>query len=247
MITTIFSSNMSVDRSIFAVNLAAVITRNLRKVALVDLTIPMHTLNWKARRVAAELKPKFAVHDPLGLPFELENRNSYLRTHYHEIIIDTDGTDSWFAESAMAASQIIIVPFWHGQDNATLHKKLIERVERIKLFHRTLRMLVVDMQRTSAKNNVGTRQSDEAKAFAQTIPGAKLADVVMHEWLGARRAFDDGLSIFENNSRNELAEAEMKELYQEIVLIKNAPTHAAESASITHAIHAIIHPKSQRN
>lgn len=244
MIITIFSSNTGVDRSIFAVNLAAVITRNLRKVALVDLTVPMHTLNWKARRVVAGLKPKFAVHDPLGLSFELENRNSYLRTHYNEIIIDTDGTNSWFAESAMAASQIIIVPFWHGQDNSALHKKLIERLERIKIFHPMLSVLVVDMQRTSAQNCVETRQSDEAKAFAQIIPGAILADVVMHEWFGAQRAFDDGMSIFENNSRNEQAEAEMKNLYREILCLKDEPIHAADSASVTHTLHDIIHPKS---
>jgi chromosome partitioning protein len=243
MIITIFCTNTSVDRSIFAINLAAVFTRNLRRVALVDLTSPMHILSWKTQRQNANIKPKFAVHDPLGLPMELENRNSYLHTHYHEIIIDTDGADSWFAESAMAASQIIIVPIWHYQDNAKLQAKLIERIERIKLFHPTLQVLIVDMQRPSAQSDAEARQSDDAAKFAQTIPGAILADVVLHEWFGARRAFDDGMSIYENISRNEQAEAEMKKLYQEIARIKDTPNHAIDSAAATRAIHSIIHPK----
>ena len=243
MIITIFSTNNSVDRSIFTINLAAVFTRNLRRVALVDLTSSMHALNWKTQRQDANIKPKFTVHDPLGLPLELENRNSYLRTHYHEIIIDTDGVDSWFAESAMAASQIIIVPLWHHQDNAKLQEKLIERIERIKLFHPTLQVLIVDMQRPSAQSDAEARQSDEAAKFTQSIPGAMLADVVMHEWFGARRAFDDGLSIYESNSRNDRAEAEMKKLYQEILRVKDAPIQAIDSGAATHAIHSIIHPK----
>jgi chromosome partitioning protein len=243
MIITVFSTNNSVDRSIFAINLAAVFTRNLRRVALVDLTSSAHALNWKTQRQNADLKPKFAVHDPLGLPLELENRNSYLRTHYHEIIIDTDGADSWFAESAMAASQVIIVPIWHYQDNAKLQGKLMERIERIKLFHPTLKVLIVDMQRPSAQSGAESRQSDKAANFAQSIPDAILAEVVMHEWFGARRAFDDGLSIYENISRNEQAEAEMKKLYQEILRIKDIPVQAMDSSAATHAIHSIIHPK----
>jgi chromosome partitioning protein len=243
MITTIFSSNNSADRSIFAINLAATFTRNLRKVALVDLTASMQILNWKKQRQHADIKPKFAVHDPLGLPLELENRNSYLRTHYHEIIIDTDGADSWFAEAAMAASQMIIVPLWHYQDNTSLQAKLIERIERIRLFHPTLQVLIVDMQRPSAQSDAAARQSDEAQAFAQSIPGAVLADAVMHEWFGARRAFDAGLSIFESMSRNDQAEAEMKKLYQEICQLKDAPTPVVDSAVVTQAIQSIIYPK----
>lgn len=241
MIITIFNEAESAERSILATNLVALRALNHGKAALIDATSPKHSLSWNTRRSAAGIRPKIAVHAAENLHVELENPISYYRTHYRDIIIDTDGVDSLNSSSALVATNVLVVPAWSHQADLPDQENLIHRIEAVRIFNPALRVLVVDVRTISAFSDAEKLESEAASAFAKKILGATLANTVIHEWFDARRAFDRGLSLFECDPCNERATAEIADLYQEILEIKNLPVLAANGIALTNAIQRMIH------
>jgi len=243
MIITIYSKDARIDRSILAANLAAQCARDHHNVALIDASAAQHAMNWGKQRSDHRIKPKLAVFGSPGLRSDLENPRSYLRTHYHEIIIDSDGSDSLNADSAMVTSNVLVIPAWFRQGEADDRERLIRHLEDVRLFNPSLRILVVDMRTISAGSDVEKRESEAAADFAGRVFGASLARTVIHERLGAQRAFDAGLSVFDDEPIHERTAAEIGNLYREILKLKDLPLLAPSSFEVSQAIQRRFHGK----
>lgn len=242
MIITIFSEDALAKRSILAVNLAVLCALDHRKALLIDATSPKYLLNWSARRDAADIKVKLAVHDAENLQSELDDPASYNRTHYQEIIIDADGVDTWSADSALTATDVLVIPVRSYQGDLKVQENLIQRIETARLFNPALRILIVDVRALSAAGDSAKQASDAVKVFAKKIMTARLADTVIPEWIDDRSTFDGGLSVFECEPCNQRAVAEMKALYQEISSVKDLPIEAAANGiAVMNAIQRRIH------
>lgn len=237
MVITFFSEDDSAKRSILAVNLAVLYALNHRKVLLIDATQPGYSLGWSMHRDAAGAKSKVVVHGTEGLQSDLEDPASYCRVHYRDIIIDTDGVDSSIADSALVATDVLVIPVRTCQEDLQKQEILIQRIEDLRLFNPALRVLVVDVKAFSAFSESMESRRDSAAGFSRKVPTATLADVVIHEWIDDRRIFEQGLSVFECDLSNQLAVAEIKGLYQEVLKIRELPMEASEKAiAIMHAI-----------
>lgn len=235
MIITIFGENGFSKRSIIALNLAAHCAFNRRKVLLLDATSPQHALGWDARRRAIGGKTKITVRGIENLQSELENPVPYYRTHYPDTIIDADGVDVRNTDAALVATDVLVIPLDSRQGAGG--EKLIQRIETLRLFNPALRVLVVEVQVISAFGAGARTEVNPARAAAKKILTATLADTVIHEWIDDRSTFDQGLSLFECDPRNERAIAEIKDLYQEIKKIRTQPLEsAANSLAILHAL-----------
>lgn len=235
MIITIFSENEFAKRSIIALNLAAHCALNHRKVLLLDATSPQHALGWDKRRRANGGKTKITVRGIENLQSELENPASYYRSHYPDTIIDADGVDVRNTDAALIATDVLVIPIDSRQGYGG--ETLIQRIETLRLFNPALRILVVEVQAISAFGAAARTENNPAQAAAKTILTATLADTVIHEWIDDRSTFDQGMSLFERDPRNERAITEIKDLYQEIKRIRVQPLEsAANSLAILHAL-----------
>lgn len=243
MIITIFSEDDSTTRSILVANLAALCALNHHKVLLIDATSQKYSSNWGMQRSVAGIKPKLTVHAPESLHSVLGNLVPDYSTHYRELIIDADGVDSWKAESALIATDVLVIPIQTHQSDLRGQDNLIQRIEKVRLFNPALRVLVVDVQTISAFSDTAKREFDAAAAFTKKILAATLADEAIHEWTDVRRAFDRGLSTFESAPTNERAAAEIKGLYQQILKVKDMPMDAANSIAVMNAVQQAIHGK----
>lgn len=223
------------DRSILAVNLAGIGALEHRKVAVIDVTAPQYSLTWGALRKENNIKPKVPVFGPMGLREDLANPYSYLRTHYRDIIIDTDGVDRLNADSALVASQLAILPIWFQKTDDSVLDELIHRVKEVRLFNPGMRILIVRLQSISASSS-GTQEATIAAAFAHRIPGAILSDTVLHERWNPRRAFDSGLTISEDEPVSDTAVAELRKLHEEIGRIHQTPSPARDTSGRSEAI-----------
>src|SRR5438445_6505989 len=90
MIITIFSADNNAKRSILAVNLATICALNHRKTLLIDATATKCALHWSTWRNVGGVKSKVAVRGTEDIQSELDDTDSYYRTHFQEIIIDAD-------------------------------------------------------------------------------------------------------------------------------------------------------------
>ena len=244
MIITIFSEDDSAKRSMLAINLAALCAHNHRKTLLVDATSPKYALGWSARRNPADPRLKPAVRDIKLLGGELENPQSYFRTHYQDIIIDVDGVAPWYADEAMIASDVLVVPIRFYQGDLRTPKNLAQRIENLRLCNPALRVLVVDVMTLNAFSDAEQLAFDVIRSFARKISGAVIADVVIQERAEDRRILDRGLSLFEANPYDQRAVGEIKALYQEILTLKDARMRGAEIGNaILHAIQRWTHEK----
>jgi chromosome partitioning protein len=244
MIITIFSEDDSAKRTNLAINLATLCALNHRKVLLADATAPKHAVEWSKRRNAADAKPKAAIRDIKSLGSELENPDSYFRSHYQDIIIDADGVDTWNADAAMIATDVLVVPIRFYQGDLKAPKSLAQRVESLRFYNPALRILIVDVLTLSACSDAEQLAFDVISAFAKRIPDAMISDVVIQERIEDRRNFDLGLSVFESNPPHKRAIAEIKDLHQEILRAKDARLKTGEVGnSIMHAIQRWTHEK----
>jgi len=143
----------------------------------------------------------------------------------------------------LLASNVLLIPAWFRQGQSGQREKLIEHLEEVRLFNPALRILVLDMRTISAGSDVEKAEAQAAADFAGSVSGASLAHTVLHERLGAQRAFDAGLSVFEDEPINERAAAEIGDLYREIVQLNALPMQAPNGTEVLHAIQRRLHGK----
>ena len=235
MIITVFARGDRIDRSMLATNLAATYAAVHRKVAVIDVTAPQFSLQWGALRKEHNVKPKVPVFGPLGLRGDLENPYSYLRTHYRDIVIDADGVDKLNGDSALVASQLVLLPLWLQKMEARAAEELIRHLIEVRLFNPMMHILIVGVRSISAS---GGEEEEAARVadFAKRIPGAKLAKTVLHERWNPGRALGAGLTAFEDEPVSDSAVAELTSLYHEIEEFGHAPAPSRGSAELSEAI-----------
>ncbi|WP_211462371.1 ParA family protein [Collimonas silvisoli] len=178
---------------------------------------------------------KMTIRSSENLQSELENPESYYRGRYSEIIIDADDGDVRNTDALLVATDVLVVPV-HPRQNHN-REALIQRIETLRLFNPALRVLIVEIQVISAFAAAARTETNLARLVAKEILASTLAATVIHEWIDDRRSFDQGLSIFECNPRNERAIAEIRNLREEITKIRTQSLEpSANSLAILHAL-----------
>ncbi|WP_395823501.1 hypothetical protein [Collimonas sp.] len=244
MIMTVFSQDEVSKRSILAANLAAHCALHYRKVLLIDATAPHQALSWSACRDAAGIKSRLTARGTENLQSELEDPLSYSRSHYAEIVIDADGANTQDSDAALVATDVLVLPVHARQDDMRHLPALAQRIEALKLFNPALRVLVVEVQPISAFGDAGNSPHSPARAVAQAILTAVLANTVIHEWIDDRSTFQQGRSVLDNSVRNQRAVAEVQNLYQEIASSRTRPLDpVANSQAILQALQRRIEEK----
>lgn len=231
MIITVFSEDDSAKRSILAINLAALCALNHRKVLLADATAAQHAVNWSKRRQVTGIAPHAAVRDIKALGSELGEPHSYFRTHYQDIVIDTDSADSWNADAAMIATDVLVVPIRFYQGDLKAPRSLVRRIEALRFYNPHLKILIVDVLTLSACSDAEQMAFDVIRSFANRVPGASISDVIIQDRIDDARNVERGLSVFDAVPRHKRAVSEVKELYQEILNAKNAPLKRGEAGN----------------
>jgi cellulose biosynthesis protein BcsQ len=153
---------------------------------------------------------------------------------YRDIIIDADGVDKLNGDSALVASQLVLLPLWLQKMEASAADELVRHLQEVRLFNPTLHILLVGIRSISASSD--EKEEAYATEFALRIPGAVLAKTVLHERLNPRRAFGAGLTAFEDEPVSDSAVAELTALHQEIEQVGNAPAPQRGGAELTAAI-----------
>lgn len=217
MIIAIASERGSVEKSILAVNLAALGALAGKKVLLMDADPTQSSLIWSRKRTVAGIKPKVPTYafSNKSIQPELE----HLIARYHDIVIDTEGRDCLASRWALVVAHIAVVPIRPHKVAVTSQDMLIRRLETARLFNPRIQVLFVI---TCAYPDPSAEEFAAVQALVGRITSATLANTTIHEKTPIRRAFAEGLSISEYRPKDDLAIAEMANLYREVAEEKSA-------------------------
>jgi cellulose biosynthesis protein BcsQ len=233
MIITVFSGNSGFEKSILAVNLAALRARNHRHVLLVDADTQKHTFVWhiqRGSRVAPKLHlPVLPIVDA-NLHRELERLNSRCQ----DMVIDAGGMDEADIQTALIAARTVVVPVSaQPADEGLL--RTAELLEQARIFNPLLRVLLVVLHGRDAESEDGEAI---ARRLAGRIPSSTIAGTVVHDNASVRAAFQQGLTIFEYQPADQAAATELESLGEEVYrLLQHSPPGTA--AEIRNAIAAL--------
>ena len=84
----------------------------------------------------------------------------------------TSGNDSWNADSALVATDVLLVPVGSLSGDVKRREHLIQRIEALRLFNPSLRVLVIELETISAFGDGATAGSSHARTFAQNVLNA---------------------------------------------------------------------------
>ena len=246
MIFTTFSANDHLKSAMLAANLATLYVRNHRKTLLIDVSAQKYSQVWSARRNDLAVKPKLTVRGTQNLLSELEDPYSYMRLHYQDIIIDTDGVDARHTDAILEASDVLVLTVWLDQRCLGLEQELIEHIESARLFNPLLRVLIVRMQALAAASRTDKQEDAALSFFTSNMPAASLAKTVIQESIEERHMFEQGYSAFEGDPCHQRAIAELNALQQEILNAQSIPLDPAGIGSaVLNALQRVIHKRAE--
>jgi cellulose biosynthesis protein BcsQ len=226
MITTVFSGNSRIEKSILAANLAALRARNHRHVLLVDADTQKHIFVWyvqRGTRIVSKLHLPVLPIVGASLYSELERFGSRCQ----DIVIDAGIMDEADTQTALIASRTVVVPICAQPEDEDAADMIVASIERARMFNPQLRVLLVVLDgQDAAPSNGGSI----ARSLAARLPSSTIARTVVHDNANVYTAFRQGLTIFEAQPADKLAAAELESLGGEVygLLQHSQPGTAAE-------------------
>ncbi|HJV79348.1 hypothetical protein [Noviherbaspirillum sp.] len=211
MITTIFSGNSRIEKSILAVNLAAWRVRQGHSVLVLDAEVQRHAFLWNVRRGGRQMLQHLAVAPVLdrSLYAELEKLN----TSCQDLVIDVDGLDDADTRTALVAAQMVVVPLCAQAPDKQVEACATAFLERAQLFNPLLRVVLAVIEGQDA-DTVGAFAS--AHAMARRLRSASVTQTVLHDSAAIRGAFRKGQMIVEVENECPDAFAELEVLGIEV-------------------------------
>lgn len=210
------------------------------KAMLVDATETKRALNWNSQRNRAGIKPRVTVHRAEDVGPELRARGRFFARPFRTIVVETDGGRSLSGQAAFMSSQVLLVPTLLQEDDMTGEEDLVSVIDSTRLYNPTLKVLVVGVRSIDAVAHSLRCETEIAQAFTRKILGACLAKTIVHDSYGVSGAFERGLSVLDGDPRNERDAAEIRDLYLEIVKLKESPVPADNCVAMMNAIQRMI-------
>lgn len=210
-----------------AVNAAAHLTIEGRRVCLVDADEQQHANDWATDRLAqGALVPRV---DCRVLRGKVREALLQLAKDYDDIVVDAGGYDAQELRSAMRCADVIVMPFEAGQFEMKAVEKMDELLTVAREYNPRLKALAFINK--AETNWVRSRRAQEALAFIGGFDSMKRAVTIVH-WRPAqfRNASDVGRSVFE--IRGKLAAQcadEVASLLREAVQLVKGP-HDVQAA-----------------
>lgn len=207
MITTIFSGNSRIEKSILAVSLAAWCMHRQREVLILDCATHKHVFLWSLRRGSG--------HMPLHIPVDavldasLYTELDQLHPRSQDIMIDVDDVTDPDTRTALVAANTVIVPLCTRPRDEQAEASVVALLERTQLFNPLLRVVLVVVEAGSTETP-GPLAS--AHAMADRIRSATVAPVIIHDSADLRAVFQKGQTLFEAATASHQAVAEMEGL-----------------------------------
>ena len=138
---------------------------------------------------------------------------SELAGRYTDVIVDAGGRDSVELRAALTAVRLAVFPLQASLFDAATLETLSQLVDLAQGFNSEL-VAGVLLNRTSTNRQV--READEARELIATYPNLHLMQSLIRDRIIYRKSVRDGLAVVEYKPRDELADAEMQSLYEEV-------------------------------
>ena len=194
-----------------ATNIAAMRTREMEDVLLVDTDRQPTSSYWCSMREDKGIKPRVASIQKYDKAVRTEITE--LKKKFSDIIIDAGGRDSPELRGALLVCDKAIFPLRPSQFDLWTLGRLNTLVEVALEINENLKAYVVINQ---SSPNPAVREADEMKEFLSEFGNIKLMSSVICERIVFRRAALNGMAVTEYKPEDIKANEEMNALYREI-------------------------------
>jgi chromosome partitioning protein len=194
-----------------ATNIAAMRTREIEDVLLVDTDRQPTSSYWCSMREDKGIKPRVASIQKYDKAVRTEITE--LKKKFSDIIIDAGGRDSPELRGALLVCDKAIFPLRPSQFDLWTLGRLNTLVEVALEINENLKAYVVINQ---SSPNPAVREADEMKEFLSEFGNIKLMSSVICERIVFRRAALNGMAVTEYKPEDIKANEEMNALYREI-------------------------------
>ena len=211
MIVLIGGEKGGTGKTTLATNLAARRSSEGATVMLVDTDKQGSASYWAAIREEAGELPRVSCVQVFGK--SVTAQVSDLAEHYEEIIIDAGGRDSTELRSAMVVADRLFIPVQASQFDVWTIERMDELVGQAQGINAALEAAVV-INRASPHPQV--HESEEARDILEEHENLQFSGVVVHDRIAFRRAASEGVSVWEMETPDAKACAEIDALYNAI-------------------------------
>ncbi len=211
MLVLVGGEKGGVGKTTLTLNLAAMRARAGKDVLLVDADKQASANLWAGIRREAKVEPTVACVQKTGKTLGAEV--SELAGRYTDVIIDAGGRDSVELRAALTVVRLAVFPLQASLFDAATLETLSQLVEMAQGFNPEL-VAGVLLNRTSTNRQV--READEARELIATYPNLHLMQSLVRDRIIYRKSVRDGLAVVEYKPHDELADAEMQSLYEEV-------------------------------
>jgi chromosome partitioning protein len=211
MLVLVGGEKGGVGKTTLTLNLAAMRARAGKDVLLVDGDKQASANLWAGIRREAKVEPTIACVQKTGKTLGAEVNE--LAERYTDVIIDAGGRDSVELRAALTVVRLAVFPLQASLFDAATLETLSQLVEMAQGFNPEL-VAGVLLNRTSTNPQV--READEARELIATYPNLHLMQSLIRDRIIYRKSVRDGLSVIEYKPHDELADAEMQSLYEEV-------------------------------
>ena len=211
MIVLIGGEKGGPGKTTIATNIAAMRTKEMEDVLLVDTDRQPTSSYWCSMREDKGIKPRVASIQKYDKAVRTEI--SELKKKFSDIIIDAGGRDSPELRGALLVCDKAIFPLRPSQFDLWTLGRLNSLVEVALEINENLRSYVVINQ---SSPNPAVREAEEMKEFLTEFEHIKLLNSVICERIVFRRAALNGMAVTEYKPEDVKANEEMNALYKEI-------------------------------
>lgn len=198
-------------KTTLAINLAAMRTKNVPDLLLIDTDKQQTASYWCSMREDNKITPRVASIQK----FDKAVRTEALafKNKYQDIIIDAGGRDSPELRSALLIADKAIFPLRPSQFDLWTLGRLNTLVETAMEINEKLKAYVVLNQ---ASTNPSVKEAEESKGFIQDFQNLNLLQTVISERIVFRRSAIQGMSVSEYRPEDPKATEEITNFYNEV-------------------------------
>ena len=211
MIILVGGEKGGTGKTTIAVNLAAIRTKKIQDLLLIDTDRQPTASYWCSIREDNDIKPRVASVQKFEKSVRTETLE--LKKKYSDIIIDAGGRDSPELRGALLVADKAIFPLRPSQFDLWTLGRVNTLVEMASEINDGLEAFVVINQ---VSTNPAVKEAKEAKELIKEFPNLSLIDSFVCERISFRRSAIQGMSIFEYQPEDSKAIKEIKTLYEEI-------------------------------
>lgn len=211
MIILIGGEKGGTGKTTIAVNLAAMRTKKVSDLLLIDTDRQPTASYWCSVREDNNIKPRIASVQKFEKSVRTEALE--LKKKYSDIIIDAGGRDSPELRGALLVANKAIFPLRPSQFDLWTLGRINTLVETASEINDDLEAFVVINQ---VNANPAVKEVKEARELIKEFSKLSLINSYVCERISFRRSAIQGMSIFEYQPEDTKAIKEMKVLYEEI-------------------------------